>query len=603
MISSTTASTSTATHSVDYPSSADAASTQDPGTSALRRPPVGAHGALSEIARRPSPSPASTVRGVSSAHASADISRPGDPNLDASGSASSSTGAAARRFGSPAGKLRATIDAIHLDPNAQIIDKAGKDAAARAAVTMKVDLAKFSANYRDALKLIKDPQKTDVSVVLKADGYGVGAIELAKAFEKEGCNKFFVATIDEAIKMRAAVKPETTVLVLGGPLYNTAEQFLEHNLTPVLGSLHQVEEWNELGKQHGKKLPAFLQFDTGMSRSGIPPADRTKVKPDSDLTKFVDIKCVMSHLATADEATVDDAGNTNPSESMEKQHNVFTEIMRDFEGVKASFGASSGLHVEKYQHDLVRFGGLLHGQQIFGDGHGSMPQPVTVTGRLAEIRKIGEGAGVGYGLVHKATGDEYIGTIQAGYNEAPKALGETTDTNGQGVIHGSVKVNDEMVDVVGKVSMDMLTFKLNDKLVDQLAAPLHGRMQKSRDIDDHGVDPDPSLWIAADGSARSTPDARRLIGETRVVFSDQKHTFDKVAAEAGTNSSEVSIRFGNSPRGRKVYVDSKPLTEQQAAKLAGSMPPPGDDERAARALTGDEQDALQRWNSGADPQL
>ncbi|CAB3769386.1 alanine racemase [Paraburkholderia solisilvae] len=568
MISSTTASTSAAPQPVDYPASGDATPTQDPSTSASRRPPVGAHGALSEMGRRPIPTPASTVRGVSSAHASADLSRTGDSNLDASGSPSASTGAAARRVGTPTGKLRAAIDAIHLDPNAQIIDKAGKDAAARAAVTMKVDLGTFRSNYRDALNLIKDRQKTDVSVVLKADGYGVGAIELAKAFEKEGCNKFFVATIDEAIKMRAAVKPETTVLVLGGPLRGTAQQFIEHNLTPVLGSLQQVEEWNDLGHEHGKKLPAFLQFDTGMSRSGIPAADRTKVKPDSDLMEFVDIKCVMSHLATADEATADAAGNTNPSESMEKQHNVFTEIMKDFEGVKASFGASSGLHVEKYQHDLVRFGGLLHGQQIFGDGHGSMPQPVTVTGRLAEVRKIGEGAGVGYGLVHKATGDEYIGTIQAGYNEAPKALGETTDADGKGVINGHVKVNGEMADVVGKVSMDMLTFKLNDKLVDQLAAPLHGRMQKSRDIDDHGVDPDPSLWLNADGSERSTPAAGRLFDEARVVFSDQEHTFDKVAAEARTNSSEVSIRFGNSPRGRKVYVDDSDAPRPPATPRA-----------------------------------
>lgn len=418
---------------------------------------------------------------------------------------------------------------------------ADRDAAERAPVKMKINLNTFRENYRSLRSLVNP--NTEMSIVLKADAYGVGAGKLAKTLEQEGCNKFFVATLDEAIKMRKELKPESTVLVLGGPLEGTAWQFLDHNVTPVLNSLQQVEEWNELGKEKGRKLPAILQFDTGMSRAGIAPEDRAKVKHGSEALANIDVKYVMSHLATAGEATLAEDGTTRrPSESMEKQHEVFKQIMAEYPGIGGSLAASSALHIPEYQHEMVRGGGAVHGQELFDDGKGTYKQPVTVTGRLAEVRPMKEGDGIGYGMVYRANEPRIAATIPAGYADGlPRAMGSSVTPDGKNQINGYVMVNGERAPIIGKMSMDMTTIDLSYLLT--------GRK------------------IEADGSATNTgkdPDLRLLEpgAHVQISFVDDKQTFDDVARQAGTNSSMVSIGIGNSPRVNKQYVDFAPPAQE-----------------------------------------
>jgi alanine racemase len=400
------------------------------------------------------------------------------------------------------------------------------------------------------------PAQTEMSVVLKADAYGVGAGKLATTLEKEGCNKFFVATLGEALKMRAEVKPETTVLVLGGPLEGTAKQFRDHNIMPVLNTVEQVREWNELGRETGKKLPAILQFDTGMSRAGIAPEDRAKVAHGSDALEYVDVKYVMSHLATAGEATLDEDGIRRPSPSMEKQHEVFRQIQQEYPGVGASLAASAALHIPEYQKQMVRGGGVIHGQEVFDDGKGTHPQPVTVTGRLAEVRKIEPDEGVGYGLLYRAKENKFIGTIPAGYADGlPRTLGGTVGPNGEHVVNGHVKINGQPVDIVGKMSMDMTTVDLSHLLL--------GKMAEGDGI---GTDPDLRLWTKSEGG-HVVPD-KQLLLRAKVVFADKTHTFDDVAREARLNSSMVSIGLGSSPRVRKVYLDREPSQAAPADSIA-----------------------------------
>ncbi|MEA3117422.1 MAG: alanine racemase [Paraburkholderia sp.] len=466
-------------------------------------------------------------------------------------------------------KLKAKLKELGVEPRQ--ID----EAAARAPVTMTINLGTFRENYRTLRQLV--PEQTEMSVVLKADAYGVGAGKLATALEKEGCNKFFVATLDEALKMRAEVKPETTVMVLGGPLNGTAKQFLDHDVTPVLNSVEQVREWNELGRETGKKLPAILQFDTGMSRAGIAPEDRAKVAHGSDALQHVDVKYVMSHLATAGEATLDEDGIRQPSPSMEKQHEAFKEIQREYPGVGGSLAASAALHIPEYQKQMVRGGGVIHGQEVFDDGKGTYPQPVRVTGRLAEVREINCGTGIGYGLTYRAEKKTFIGTIPAGYADGlPRTLGGTVDARREHAVTGHAKINGQSVDIVGEMSMDMNDkkngpkhvvnghVKINGQLVDivgrmsmdmttvDLSHLLLGKMAEGDGI---GTDPDLRLWTrSADGDV--VPD-KQWLSRAEVVFTDKTHTFDDVAREAGLNSSMVSIGLGNSPRVRKVYVDQR----------------------------------------------
>lgn len=560
------------------PSDESAASSSAPQTSESRRAGnFGALGDLAGITRPRSPGPARPVL------------RPGDPQtlsncpaahpvrgvapVSVDGVVSSpATAATAEPAGlfdtlksaveltfSPASRRKANDQALMAALGGKIKVSAAEpkhadEAAARAPVTMTIDLGAFRENFRAVRQLV--PAHTDMAVVLKADAYGVGAGKLAAALEKEGCNQFFVATLDEALKLRKEVKPDSTVLVLGGPLEGTARQFYDHGIKPVLNSVEQVEEWNALGREVGKKLPAILQFDTGMSRAGIAPADRARVKEGSAALEFVDVQHVMSHLATAGEATLDENGARQPSESMEAQHQVFKAIQQEYPHAGGSLAASAALHIPEYQKQLVRAGGVIHGQEIFDDGEGTHAQPVTVTGRLAEVREISAGEGIGYGLLYKAAEKKYIGTIPAGYADGlPRTLGGKQGVKGENVVNGHVKINGQPVDIVGKMSMDMTTVDLTHLLL--------GKMADSGGI---GTDPDLRLWKRTD-SGEIIPD-KKLLSRAKVVFSDKSHTFDDVARESGLNSSMVQIGLGNSPRVRKKYVHREPSGAAPAGNIA-----------------------------------
>ena len=462
--------------------------------------------------------------------------------------------------------------------------KKERDAAARAHVTLTADLGAFRENFKAVKALVGEG--TQLSAVVKADAYGIGAVKVAQALEKEGCDKFFVAALDEALTMRQGVKPETTVFVLGGPLAGTARQFAENNITPVLNSLSQVEEWNKLGEELGRKLPAILQFDTGMSRQGIAPEDRSKVAHGSDALSNIDIKYVMSHLATASEATLDENNERVASQSMEAQRAVFDQVRSEYPGVPASLAASSALHVKDYQYDMVRVGGAIHGQHLFDDGQGRYKQPVTVTGRLAETRPLNEGARIGYGLVYGAGQGEHGGTIQAGYTDGvQRGLGSSTDDNGRNVTNGHVKIDGHLAPITGNVSMDTTTVDLTGAIAAKKQA-LRDQLNAPREP---GVDIDSRL--ASQLHDLDTEEGiRKTFTNANVVFSDADRPFDDLAAEAKDggdkriNVSKVSIDFGTSPRVRRTYVDH--TDRQNAAPVQGAA------RRAPSPLTAEELEQM-----------
>ncbi|HTH60813.1 MAG TPA: alanine racemase [Paraburkholderia sp.] len=463
--------------------------------------------------------------------------------------------------------------------SAQQAARAADEAAHKvgATVAMKIDLGTVRSNYREVLSQLKPG--VDTSVVLKADAYGLGGPEMAKALEKEGCNKFFVATLDEALKMRAEVNKDSTVLVLGGPLPGTAKQFLDHNITPVLNSLDQVEEWNELGRQQGKKLPAILQFDTGMNRAGIAPEDRAKVAHGSDALKHIDIKYVMSHLATAGEATEVEDGNAEardpaakaeraPSESMEKQHDEFKRILAEYPGAKGSLAASSALHIKDYQYDMVRIGGAIHGQELFGDGKGTYKQPFTVTVPLAEVRNLHPGEAPGYSRQYEAEQKTLLGTIPAGYADGlPRAMGGKR-VDGQNVINGSLRLSDPQlglhnvdIPILGAMSMDMTTVDL-ESIRPQVEARREELTQQGshrlKDGDTFVTD-EQGNQLARDGDTREMNTGlpftdKKMLSNATVTLTSPELPVDEVASMGGTNSSMVQIGLGNSPRVRKFYV-------------------------------------------------
>src|ERR1700736_201004 len=121
------------------------------------------------------------------------------------------------------------------------------DPALRAGAVLDIDLGGIVANWR---LLAQRAAPALCAAVVKANGYGLGAVPVARALAAAGCRLFFVATLDEAIALREAIGETPGIAVLNGPLPRTAAEFVVHRLIPVLNDPSQIEEWRTAPLPH-----------------------------------------------------------------------------------------------------------------------------------------------------------------------------------------------------------------------------------------------------------------------------------------------------------------------------------------------------------------
>ena len=161
-----------------------------------------------------------------------------------------------------------------------------------AAAVLAIDLDALAANYR----LLAEAAPAAVcAAVIKADAYGLGTERVAPVLQAAGCRHFFVATLDEAVSLRPLV-PECAVYVFNGFMPGTAESYRAHDLTPVLNSLNELDEWR--GASGGA---AVLHLDSGISRLGLPPNEVERLAADPTLLSGIELRWVISHLACAEQ--------------------------------------------------------------------------------------------------------------------------------------------------------------------------------------------------------------------------------------------------------------------------------------------------------------
>ncbi len=139
--------------------------------------------------------------------------------------------------------------------------------ASRAVLT--VDLGALADNYRRLQRAAPD---SEVAAVVKANGYGLGALEVAGALSDAGCRSFFVAHLDEGRALRERL-PAAPTHVLNGLPAGTEAAMVEAGLIPVLNHPGELARWAGQARRVGRPLPAALQIDTGMCRLGFADAE------------------------------------------------------------------------------------------------------------------------------------------------------------------------------------------------------------------------------------------------------------------------------------------------------------------------------------------
>jgi alanine racemase len=319
---------------------------------------------------------------------------------------------------------------------------------ARAGAVLTVDLHAIAANYR---LLVERAGGAQVAGVMKADAYGLGMDRVAPALVRAGCRVFFTAHVEEGIRLRGIVPAGSTVYVLHGPAPGTAADFVEHRLIPVLNDPGQVHEWHAACARAGRRLPAAVQVDSGMSRMGLAPADLAALGDPRDWLAAFEPVLLMSHLACADE----------PAHPMnDRQRRRFDAVRAQFPPLPASLANSSAIFLgPDFRYDLARPGAALYGINPHPGQANPLRQAVALDARIVQVRTIEAGAAVGYGARYVADGTRRIATVGIGYADGwPRALSG----------RGHAYVDGVQVPIAGTVSMDSITLDVTAIADDRL---------------------------------------------------------------------------------------------------------------------------------------
>lgn len=316
---------------------------------------------------------------------------------------------------------------------------------AEAGGILTIDLATIEANWR---ALSRRVVPTECSAVIKADAYGCGTEQVAKALAIAGCKTFFVADLSEARRARA-VAFEPAIYVLNGLMPGTASAFADINARPVIGSLGELAEWDAFVSANNWRGGAALHVDTGMNRLGVTAEEAAAIAPRIRSENH-GITLLMSHLACAE----------LPDHPLnDRQIRLFREVRNLYRGIAGSLANSSGIFLGNPAYcDMVRPGAALFGVNPTPGRGNPMRSVVELRGRVTLVRNVQRGETVGYDAQWTAKRGARIAIAAVGYADGYLRAASASDT----VAGGEAIVAGTRCRLAGRVSMDLLAIDISD---------------------------------------------------------------------------------------------------------------------------------------------
>jgi alanine racemase len=313
---------------------------------------------------------------------------------------------------------------------------------ARSAVgRLTIDLGAVRENYRILQNKVHDG--CDVAAVVKADAYGLGVKQIAQTTYAAGCRYYFVSNPHEGVTLRKYIAEDADIYILNGYYGKHGALYLEHRLTPVIGSFQEVDGYKNLCKTVGEKLPVVINFNTGMNRLGFGEQSTNKLLNNMHPLKNMDIKMIMSHLASADDPN---------SDLTEAQYDRFMKIAEHFPQAKKSLANSYGVFADdKYHLDMVRPGMALYGLNPSPQKSRPMQDVAALRLPIIRTRFVNEGETVGYNETYTFTENTTIAVVSAGYADGIFCGLSNT---------GTLYCKGYPCPIRGRVSMDLITVDL-----------------------------------------------------------------------------------------------------------------------------------------------
>lgn len=306
---------------------------------------------------------------------------------------------------------------------------------------MEVNLENLAFNFRSISGSLD--KGCSLMAVVKANGYGLGARRVAKVFQEAGCQRFAVATPDEAVELRENGISEP-LLVMGPSSRDAAEAFVAMDITAACTDLSFAEAMSRAAVTQGKTARLHLKVDTGMGRIGFLPGDIPETVDRILHFPGIDLEGIFTHFACADER--------NP-EYTHIQFGRFGEALDALRSRDVRFrirhvcNSAGTVNFPEMHLDAVRPGLILYGMWPSRYCKRSVEiKPVfEVKTAVAAVRELPAFSGIGYGLRYMTKGTEQVAILPIGYHD-----GYTRPLS----MKASVLIRGERAPIVGSICMD-----------------------------------------------------------------------------------------------------------------------------------------------------
>ena len=312
------------------------------------------------------------------------------------------------------------------------------------ATWVDVDLARIESNARVLTRLATVP----LMAVVKANGYGHGAIAAAMAALRGGAAWCGVARSDEAMELRRG-GVGCPILLLGWPPPQTLPELIAAGVSLTVWSLEQVSEIAAAARTLGRRARVHLKADTGMSRLGLPPEDMVEFARAVAATQGVTQEGLFTHYACADDPA---SGVTADQERRMSELAAALAAAGLRPGLVHAANSAATLTRPTSRFDLVRVGIALYGLEPSP----TCPLPSGLGAALSwravltQVKTLPAGRGVSYGHTYTTSRRERIGTVAVGYGD-----GFRRSPGNLALVGG------KRVPVVGRVCMDQVLVQLD----------------------------------------------------------------------------------------------------------------------------------------------
>ncbi|MEM9272743.1 MAG: alanine racemase [Cyanobacteria bacterium P01_F01_bin.143] len=306
---------------------------------------------------------------------------------------------------------------------------------------VEIDSNALAYNVKQ-LRSILSPQ-TALMAVVKADGYGHGAVEVAQTAIENGATWLAVATLDEGIKLRQ--EGITSPILLLGAI-NSPEEINEIAQWQLQATICNRQQASMFSETLQTSLLVHLNLDTGMSRLGTNWQDALEFVSLVDKLPNLEIAGIYSHFATADDR--------DPT-IMNLQHQRFQNAIAKIkaQGINPNLlhmaNSAATLQDPELHHDLVRVGLAIYG--LYPASHLQekldLKPVLQVKARVTQVKKITKGTGVSYGHKYRCDRDMAIAVVGIGYADG---VARSLSNRLQAIIRG------ELVQQIGAITMDQM---------------------------------------------------------------------------------------------------------------------------------------------------